>query len=94
MHKDDVCRAIDLIVEKGSLNEIYNIGSGQPTRIYDIISRAKTLLNSKSDVKTMDPPDFHKVVQSTNFWMDVTKLKELGFEQQITLDEGIKTLCQ
>jgi nucleoside-diphosphate-sugar epimerase len=94
MHKDDVCRAIDLIVEKGNLNEIYNIGSGQPTRIYDIISRAKTYLNSNSAIKSIEPPEFHKIVQSTNFWMDVSKLKNLGFEQQISLDEGIKTLCQ
>lgn len=94
MHKDDVCRAIDLVIDKGKLNDIYNIGSGQPTRIYDIISRAKTFLNSKSEVKSIEPPEFHRVVQSTNFWMDVTKLRELGFEQEITLDEGVKSLCQ
>lgn len=94
MHKDDVCKAIDLIVEKGQLNEIYNVGSGQPTRIADIIHTAKRYLNSKSEVKSVDPPKFHTIVQATNFWMDTTKLKNLGFEQQITLEEGVKLLCQ
>lgn len=94
MHKDDVCRAINLVIESGELNQIYNIGSGQPTRICDIITRAKTFLNSNSVIKSMEQPEFHKIVQSTNFWMDVSKLQSLGFEQQISLEEGIKSLCQ
>lgn len=94
MHKDDVCRAINLVVEQGDLNQIYNIGTGQPTRIYDIISLAKTYLNSTSEIKSIETPEFHKIVQSKDFWMDTTKLKKIGFEQQINLKEGIKLLCQ
>jgi nucleoside-diphosphate-sugar epimerase len=94
MHKDDVCRAINLVVESGELNQIYNIGSGHPTQIHDIISLAKTHLNSESKIKSVETPEFHKIVQTKHFWMDTTKLKQLGFEQQISLEEGIKSLCQ
>lgn len=94
LHVDDICRAINLVLEKGNINDIYNIGSGQPTQICDIITIAKTFLNSKSEIKSIDPPEFHKIVQATDFWMDTSKLKELGFEQKITLEQGIESLCQ
>jgi nucleoside-diphosphate-sugar epimerase len=93
MHVDDVCRAIKLICDMGNLNEIYNIGSGQPTTIGDIIFTAKEYLNSTSQIKSREAPEFHKIVQAKDFWLDTTKLKELGFIQSITLDQTIKELC-
>ena len=94
MHVTDVCTAINLVCMEGKLNEIYNIGSGQPTCIGDIIRSARTYLNSYSEVKSIPAPDFHQIVQTKDFWMDTTKLKDLGFEQTIGNDLIIKELCQ
>lgn len=93
MHVDDVCKAIKLICDKGNINEIYNVGSGHPTQICDIITSAKKFLNSSSLIKSNETPEFHKIVQSKDFWMDVTKLKQLGFEQTISTEKIIKELC-
>ena len=93
MHLDDVCRAIKLICEQGNINEIYNVGSGQPTTIGDIISKAKEYLDSRSIVKTKEAPEFHKIVQAKDFWLDTTKLQKLGFTQTISTEEIIKQLC-
>lgn len=94
MHVDDVCRAIRLVIEKGDLNEIYNIGSGKPTTVGEIINLANQHLQSKGKIETIDPPEFHNNVQCQNFWMDTTKLKALGFEQQLGLEYIVKDLCQ
>ena len=64
IHVNDVCAAVKLVMEKGNLNEIYNIGSGHPTPIGDIILKAKEYLNSNSEIKSKPAPDFHKIVQS------------------------------
>ena len=93
MHVDDVCRAIKLICDNGNINEIYNVGSGQPTTIGDIINRAKEYLNSSSQVKYKEAPEFHKLVQTKDFWFDTTKLKNLGFEQTIPIEKIIEELC-
>ena len=93
MHLDDVCRAIKLICDEGNINEIYNVGSGQPTSIGDIISKSKEYLNSKSIIKFKESPKFHQIVQAKDFWLDVTKLQTLGFTQSISTDEIIKQLC-
>jgi nucleoside-diphosphate-sugar epimerase len=94
MHVDDVCRAIQLICNTGELNQIYNVGSGNPTQILDIINFAKKHLGSTSNIKSKEAPEFHQIVQTKHFWMDTTKLKNLGFEQSISLEEIIKELCQ
>ena len=93
MHVDDVCRAIKLICDTGNINEIYNVGSGQPTTIGDIINTAKEYLNSSSQVKYKEAPEFHKLVQTKDFWFDTTKLKNLGFEQTIPIEKIIEELC-
>ncbi len=94
MHVDDICRAIDLICNKGNLNEIYNIGSGQPTTVSAIIETAKRYLGSTSNIKSKEAPEFHKIVQAKDFWMDTTKLKRLGFTQEISNEQIIRELCQ
>jgi nucleoside-diphosphate-sugar epimerase len=93
LHVNDVCRAIKLICDSGDINKIYNIGSGQPTRIGAIIETAKEYLNSNSQIKSREAPEFHKIVQAKDFYLDTTKLKELGFSQLISLEEIIKELC-
>ena len=94
MHVNDVCRAIKLIVSSGNKNEIYNVGSGEPTKFKDIIEHAYTILDSKSIIRSIDPPVFHDVVQVRNMCLDTSKLKQLGFEKSISIEDGIANLCQ
>ena len=94
MHIDDVCRAIELVCNEGELNEVYNIGSGQPTPISAIIETAKQYLKSNSSIKSKEAPDFHKIVQAKDFWMDTSKLNQLGFTRQISNEQIIRELCQ
>jgi len=93
MHVDDVCMAINIILENGKINKIYNVGSGHPTKIYDIMQIAKNYINSKSNFISITAPKFYTIVQPKNFWMNVDELQELGFKQQISLKEGIQSLC-
>ena len=93
MHVDDVCEAIKLVCDSGDLNTIYNIGSGQPVAVRAIMEQAKQYLNSPSKFNSIDTPKFHEIVQSRDFYMDVSKLKSLGFQQKISLKDGIKELC-
>ena len=94
MHVDDVCQAIHFVCHKAPYNQIYNIGSGTPTQISSIIETAKNYLGSSSNIKSKPTPEFHSIVQAESFWMDVSKLKELGFNQTISNDRIIKELCQ
>ena len=93
MHVKDVCRAMKLVMDKGKLNEIYNIGSGEPTRVSEIVELAKHFTRSRGKIISIDPPEFHNNVQTQHFWLDTTKLKSLGFAQHITNEFIVKDLC-
>ena len=93
MHVDDVCRAIKLVMDAGNYNETYNIGSGKPTSVHEIMTLAKTFTRSRGELLNMEPPEFHKNVQTQNFWLDTSKLTLLGFTQHITNEFLVKDLC-
>jgi nucleoside-diphosphate-sugar epimerase len=94
LHVDDICRAIDLCISKAPLNEIINIGSGKKVKFKEIINIAKKELKSSSKIAKIDPPEFHKIIQVKDFYMDVEKIKKIGFFPKIDIYKGIKELCQ
>ena len=94
LHVNDVCNAIELICKKGNINEIYNVGSGKPITIKYLIELSKKITNSSSKINYIKQPDFHKKVQNKDFWMENNKIKELGFNQAISLEEIVEELCE
>jgi len=79
IHVDDVASAIMLIVQKGELNAIYNVGNGQPMLFKDMIEYAKEIIGGDGKLNNIDIPQFHKTVQVRSMWMKNDKLRELGY---------------
>lgn len=94
MYVDDVVTAINTVIEKGDINNIYNIGSGIPTYLNKTIELAKEKLNSQSTINTIPPAEFHNVVQTKNMVLDVTKLNELGFKPKYNINNILDTLIK
>jgi nucleoside-diphosphate-sugar epimerase len=94
MHVDDVCRAINLVTRESEKNAVINIGTGVPTKIIEVANYVKDKVGSKSEFIDVSPPDFHKIVQVENMYLDVTKLSNLGFLPSMTLEAGIDQLIK
>ena len=94
MHVEDVCRAIGLVCESGETNEIYNIASVNNYMFKDIIKIASDEIGYTGNAKNIEPPEFHKIVQVKDMIMSSNKLKDLGFKEEISLEEGVKDLCK
>lgn len=92
MHVEDVCRAIKLCIEQAPLNEIINIGSGIRYEFLELMKFVADQTNYSGTFINIEPTEFHKIVQVKDFYMDVTKLKSLGFKQQISIEDGLKQL--
>ena len=89
LHVSDACNGINLVISKGHTNEIYNIGSGQPNNFIETMSYVKAKSKSISKFEFISPPEFHKVVQIQDMFLDTTKLKQLGFQQRISIWNGL-----
>lgn len=89
---EDCCRAIKLVTEQGDINGIYNIGSEESYRLYDIIQYAMGKANSTSKINIIETPKFHSQVQTKNFFMDIRKLQKLGFQQKYDIYQTIDRL--
>lgn len=94
MHVDDVCRAIRTVCNSEIINEIVNIGTGKPTKILEVAKYAKEKTGSQSIFKSVAPPDFHRIVQVENMYLDVRKLSSLGFSPSVSLERGIDELIE
>ena len=91
----DCARAIDLVVNRGELNSIYNIGNGKGIIFRDIIRYARDAMDSASQINTIEQKEFHKKVQSSrSFFMDNTKLIRLGYRQEHGIQETIDSIIR
>ncbi len=86
----DCARAINLVVNNGELNSIYNIGNGYPIIFRDVVRYARDAMDSASELRTIEQKEFHKKVQSSrSFFMDNTKLRELGYRPEYTIQQTV-----
>jgi len=79
IHNNDVAVAINLILEKGNLNEIYNISNGIPYLFKEIINYAYSLINNPGKIIPIAVPKFHQTVQVHSMWLKNDKLRALGY---------------
>ena len=95
LHCEDVARAFELLLFKGVVGEIYNIGGSNEFRNIDV---AKRILDSMwDDIK--DKCNFEKdnmivFVEDRNFndfryHITSEKLKSLGWNEEITFEDGL-----
>jgi nucleoside-diphosphate-sugar epimerase len=83
---------MNFLCNHGQLNQIYNIGTGIETRLFDCIADAKNILKSRSKIERIVPKEDYN--QAIRFSLDCTKLYELGFQSTLTLQEGLEDLCR
>ena len=90
LYVDDVTNAFDLILHKGKIGEIYNIGTNDEYSVMDI---TKKLINEIKNDKEIDKYIEYVEDRKYNdkrYKISFNKLTNLGWKQKIFLEEGIK----
>lgn len=91
----DCANAIELILDRGELNSIYNIGNGVPLVFRDLVEYAHRKIDSKSKIEIIEQKEFHKKVQSSrSFYMNNDKLKSLGYFPKYTIWDTIDEIIE
>ncbi len=87
LYVEDNCRAIDLVLTKGKVGEIYNIGADNERTNLSITRTILKRLGKKEEmieyVKDRPGHDFR-------YSLDCSKIKKLGWKPKISFEEGLK----
>lgn len=93
VHVLDVVSGLRFIMDNGISGEIYNLGSGTaPIEFGNIINFIHSEIKSTSKIGTMEPTDFHNIVQVKNMYLDTSKLTNLGWKPTMNPLEAIKSI--
>lgn len=92
IHVDDVARAIETVIRNGAVNETFNIGNGKTWEYGTILAYIKYMLSSTGNIVYKEPTEFQKSVPVSSFYMDVSKLRNLGFSPEYTSNKLYRSL--
>ena len=95
LYAGDAADAFDTILHKGHIGQVYNVGSLDEVSNLQLCSKLLDVM--KIPHKTTD--EFRKWVKYTHdrpfndrrYAVDGTKLRNLGWQQRTTFDEGLRT---
>lgn len=93
IHARDLARAIHLVAEKAPLGTIYNAGPPRPTSIRALVETVAKVMGIPFDQLCQVTED--RLGQDSRYWLDSSAIKrEVGWEPQISLEEGIKDMVE
>ena len=88
MHVDDMARAIKFMLENYAESDFINVGNGTDVSIKELAGMIADFTGYKNEIKW----DSSKPDGMLRKCMDVSRMKLLGFEPLITLEEGIQQM--
>lgn len=96
LHVFDTVSALRLVLEKGQVGEIYNIG-GDSQHEFTVMQVAQKLIKLIKRTDNYAPyityvPD--RPFNDKRYWISNDKLKALGWEPKIDLDTGLRMLLE
>ncbi|MCL4341718.1 MAG: NAD-dependent epimerase/dehydratase family protein [Candidatus Thermoplasmatota archaeon] len=86
----DTIDGVMAAITKGKEGEVYNIGNDSETSILDLAKLVKKLTKSSSDIRFEDLPENDPKRRAA----DITKMRKLGWEPKISLEEGITNIIK
>jgi UDP-glucose 4-epimerase len=88
IHATDIAKAVEIVARNGQMQgEVYNLANGREVRIDELATLIINELNLESQLQ------FDGIVPEgvpLNWVADISKIRSLGFNPQITLESGIK----
>jgi dTDP-glucose 4,6-dehydratase len=87
LHVLDHCRAIDLLIGKGSNGEVYNIGGGNDVMNVDLTHR---ILDTLGKPRSLIKPVADRLGHDRRYCLDTTKLRSQGWSPQVPFEQGLR----
>lgn len=86
IHVADHCQAVDLILQKGTIGEAYNIGTGLEKTITNIADDILNILNKPKNLKKVIPD---RPGHDSRYLLDSSKITKLDWKPQTKWQTGL-----
>jgi dTDP-glucose 4,6-dehydratase len=95
LHVDDTVNAFKIILEKGEIGEIYNIGcdDGMEYSVLDIAKMLIKLIKHTDDYKEWIEYIEDRPFNDKRYYISNEKVKNLGWKINVNFEVGLKVLC-
>ncbi|MCH9614510.1 MAG: dTDP-glucose 4,6-dehydratase [Chlamydiia bacterium] len=93
IHIRDLARAIHLVDQKAPLGTVYNVGPPNPVSIREVVETVARGMDIPFEDLCEITED--RLGQDARYWLDSSAIKkDCGWEQEISLDEGVKEVIE
>ncbi len=89
LYVDDHLSAIDLVLQKGKAGEVYNVGANQDPEITNL-ELTKRIIKDLGKDESMIEYVKDRPGHDLRYAVDCSKIKELGWEAEVSFKQGMK----
>jgi dTDP-glucose 4,6-dehydratase len=89
IHVDDVSTAIETILFKGVVGEIYNIGSKNEFNVMDIVKKIIYYMNNSEHIEPYIEYVEDRAFNDLRYSVSNKKLTQLGWSEQVKFEDGL-----
>jgi len=86
LHVLDHCRAVDMLIERATDGEVYNIGGGNDVMNIDLTHR---ILDALGKPTSLIKPVADRPGHDRRYCLDTTKLRGIGWTPQVSYESGL-----
>ena len=86
LYVEDCCRAVEFLIRRGKIGEVYNIGGGNEVRNIDVAERICDLLRKPRSLITLVPD---RPGHDRRYALDCTKVRSLGWKPEAEFDQAL-----
>ena len=92
LHADDTAQAVMTVIEKGEVNEIYNVCGGYEQTNLEVVTKLLKHYNSNADISQHLDLSFSRDGQDVRYALDDSKLRALGWKPKKVFDEELPSI--
>lgn len=94
IHTSDLNNALDLIINKGTIGEIYNIGTKDEYSVLDIARLLVKFIHNTHDFRKYISFVSDRVYNDSRYLVDTTKIEQLGWKNTCDFESTLELLTR
>ena len=87
LHVEDNYRAIECLIRRGRLGEVYNVGANDERMNIEVARRIVKLTGASKDLIKFVPD---RLGHDTRYAVNINKIKALGWKRKVDFEEGLE----